>query len=140
MIHNGLEYYEDNGTFTVSGISETQGTAHDTQPVQPLFAPQAVATLAPHAYAVPCTTDSITRIIGVAAAPCAGALIFEDNFDSFDANKWRIEQRFSGKPDYEFGFYMDSTDTVFVRNSHLTLGVVRMGKNFNASNLQFGPK
>lgn len=138
MIHNGSAYHQDNGSYTVSGISDIQQAVLDAQPLRTLFAPQLATPLA-NVDVVPCTVDSKTRIIGVAAAPCAGALIFEDHFDSFDGNKWRIEQRFSTGPDYEFGFFMDSTDTVFVRNNHLTLGVVRMGENFNVSTVQFGP-
>lgn len=40
--------------------------------------------------------QSLTRVGD--QVPCSGDLIFEDNFDFFDGEKWRIEQRFSKNP------------------------------------------
>lgn len=140
VIYNGLGYHQDDGSFIVSGLAGD--SAPVTQASQPLPGPQIVTPAninptAPTTVVPQCASMSPTRIVGVEPAPCSGALIFEDTFDRFDANKWRIEQRFSGKPDFEFGVYMDRTDTVAVRNNELALSVVRLGDNYS---LQFGPK
>lgn len=138
VIYNGLGYHQDDGSFVVSGLPSVAPTV--TQATLPSTGPQVVTPATTEPTVVRCASVSATRIVGVEAAPCSGALIFEDTFDRFDTAKWRIEQRFSGKPDYEFGVYMDRTDTVAVRNQELALDVVRLGNNFNLSNVQFGPR
>lgn len=64
-------------------------------------------------------------------APCEGELLFEDNFDRFDAAKWHVEQRYTGQPDHEFGVYLNRSDIVRVQNQQLAIDVIRLGEDFD---------
>lgn len=112
-----------------------------------------------------CHQQSLTRVGD--QVPCSGALIFEDNFDFFDGDKWRVEQRFSKNPvsapyykikmtiatitrniinyihfnqDNEFAVFMRRSDTVAVLNGGLMIAPVRLGDDVPVNEINFGLK
>lgn len=56
-----------------------------------------------------CRTPSVTTVSGTNAPEnfCSGDLIFEDNFDSLDENKWKHENTLAGGGNYEFQWYIN---------------------------------
>lgn len=50
---------------------------------------------------------------------CAGALIFEDNFNSFDLSKWQHEVSFSGGRNYEFQWYLNNRSNSYTQDGIL---------------------
>lgn len=135
VVYNGLGYHQDDGTFTIQLANVS--TDHKTT------LPSASTILHPVASAVTpvACQKSGTRVNDGLDAPCAGQLLFEDNFDSLNESNWHIEQRFSSQPDHEFGIYLNRPDIVHVSDGHLSVGVVRLGDNYEALNaVQFGSK
>jgi beta-glucanase (GH16 family) len=69
-------------------------------------------------------TPSVTRVVGTQAPAqvCSGQIIFEDDFNTIDRNKWFFENTLAGGGNWEFQWYpgYDSTNC-FVRNGNLHL-------------------
>lgn len=86
-------------------------------------------------------TPSITRVTGSQAPKgrlCSGDIIFEDNFQSFDQNKWLVSNTLAGGGNWEFQWYpgYDATN-LFVKNGVLHLAPTKtadvFGENFLTS-------
>ncbi|XP_066259306.1 beta-1,3-glucan-binding protein-like [Euwallacea similis] len=50
---------------------------------------------------------------------CAGDLIFEDNFDVFDLEKWKHDITLSGGGNWEFQYYTNNRSNSYVEQGHL---------------------
>ncbi|CAG9764551.1 unnamed protein product [Ceutorhynchus assimilis] len=50
---------------------------------------------------------------------CPGDLIFEDNFDTFNLEKWQHESTLSGGGNWEFQWYLNNRTNSYVDNSNL---------------------
>lgn len=72
---------------------------------------------------------SATTVSGTRAPSqvCAGALIFEDNFDIFDQSVWRHENTLSGGGNWEFQWYVNDRF-----NSYTTGGTLHLRPTFTA--------
>lgn len=67
---------------------------------------------------------SITTVVGSRAPQggpiCAGALIFEDNFDHIDTSKWKFENTLAGGGNWEFQWYPGKTDkNVYTKDGNI---------------------
>lgn len=67
---------------------------------------------------------SITQVVGSKAPKggplCAGALIFEDNFDRVDTSKWKFANTLAGGGNSEFQWYPGKTDkNVFTKDGKI---------------------
>lgn len=70
---------------------------------------------------------------------CSGDLIFEDNFDNFNLDKWEHEITLAGGGNFEFQWYGNNRSNSFCENGNLylrptltedTLGAEGMTKGF----------
>lgn len=132
VVYNGLGYHQDDGVFTIQIAAEPNSTtsANTNTILHPVTTDTPVAC-----------TKSATRVNNVLDAPCAGELLFEDNFDTLNDSNWQIEQRFSTQPDNEFGIYLNRPDIVQVSAGRLSVGAIRLRDYFEAANsLQIGEK
>ncbi|GJQ68275.1 GNBP3 [Trypoxylus dichotomus] len=50
---------------------------------------------------------------------CSGALIFEENFDNINVNRWQTEIKFANDPDYEFVIYINDPNNIYHKNGQL---------------------
>jgi len=82
-----------------------------TEPPRPTRKPHKPATERPPCNFTPTTVNG--------KRSCEGKLIFQENFGKIADQKWIIENRFAGKPDYEFVLYQDNSENIFVKNNKL---------------------
>ncbi|XP_076284209.1 beta-1,3-glucan-binding protein 1-like [Lasioglossum baleicum] len=76
-----------------------------------------------------CTTTSETKIYSRDRESqqlrrnnaCAGQVIFEENFDTLDTNRWKVIERFSTAPNFEFVVYKNNQDNVYVEDGNLRI-------------------
>ncbi|KRT81460.1 hypothetical protein AMK59_5857, partial [Oryctes borbonicus] len=72
----------------------------------------------------PSSTPSVTPVSTCNASPtkvngqnaCSGQLIFEENFDALNENRWQTEIKFASEPDYEFVIYVSDRNNIFHEN------------------------
>ncbi|XP_050515652.1 beta-1,3-glucan-binding protein-like [Diabrotica virgifera virgifera] len=64
---------------------------------------------------------SITTVSGNYAPKevCSGKIIFEDNFDELDLNKWNHEQTLGGGGNWEFQWYTNDRNNSYVKDGEL---------------------
>lgn len=132
------------------GSSPTPATTDEPQPTRPPSLTTRLRTTPATGEAPDAACLKSDTVLASGSNACSGALIFEDNFTRLDANKWRIEQRFSTGPDYEFNFYTNHSQSVRIERDdaggggdqqhHLSIGVRAMPGDFDAArDLHFGP-
>lgn len=92
-------------------------------------------------------TPSVTTVTGthVPESFCSGDLIFEDNFDSLDENKWRHEETLSGGGNWEFQWYVDDRLNSYTTEGNLhikpTLTSDIFGESFlTTENVKISPE
>ncbi|XP_076282950.1 beta-1,3-glucan-binding protein 2-like [Lasioglossum baleicum] len=91
-----------------------------------------------------CTTTSITKIYTrdrvsqqlTANNACAGQILFEENFDLLDTNRWKIIERFSTAPNFEFVVYKDDLENVYVRDGNLYIKPVLLKQKYGLAFVQ----
>ncbi|XP_075970510.1 beta-1,3-glucan-binding protein-like [Anticarsia gemmatalis] len=66
-------------------------------------------------------TPSVTTVSGTHAPAkiCSGALIFKDEFDEFDFEKWQHENTLGGGGNWEFQYYNNNRTNSFVHSGRL---------------------
>ncbi|XP_050682164.1 beta-1,3-glucan-binding protein-like isoform X1 [Leptidea sinapis] len=66
-------------------------------------------------------TPSVTTVSGTHApvAVCSGALIFADDFEQFDLEKWQHENTLAGGGNWEFQYYSNNRTNSFTNNGIL---------------------
>ncbi|XP_054015580.1 beta-1,3-glucan-binding protein 2-like [Hylaeus anthracinus] len=69
---------------------------------------------------------------------CSGQLIFEETFDSFNASRWTIVERFADSPNDEFVMYMNSDKNVEVNNGELHIKPVLTESKFGLEFVRSG--
>lgn len=76
--------------------------------------------------------QSLTTVNG--AKQCKDTLLFNEDFNILDHNRWKAEIRFAGEPDYEFVVYTDNPQVLNVESGKLvispTLSENLFGENF----------
>ncbi|XP_031843281.1 beta-1,3-glucan recognition protein 1 [Nomia melanderi] len=68
---------------------------------------------------------------------CAGQLIFEENFDSLDPNRWKTIERFSPS-NYEFVVYMNNEENVYLKDGALHINPTLVKEKFDFTFVQDG--
>ncbi|XP_033336163.2 beta-1,3-glucan recognition protein 1 [Megalopta genalis] len=69
---------------------------------------------------------------------CAGQLIFEENFDTLDTNRWKIIERFSEAPNFEFVVYKNDEENVHVRDGKLYIKPTLVKEKYGLTFVQDG--
>ncbi|XP_078044957.1 beta-1,3-glucan recognition protein 1 [Augochlora pura] len=69
---------------------------------------------------------------------CAGQLIFEENFDRLDTNRWKIVERFSTAPNFEFVVYKNDEENVHVRDGNLYIKPTLVKQKYGLTFVQEG--
>ncbi|XP_030373842.1 gram-negative bacteria-binding protein 3-like [Scaptodrosophila lebanonensis] len=138
VIYNGLGYREDDGQFVVGEYSDLSEAAKATS--SPPVQVYEIDIRRPGSSGTTGCSSTDTIVNGV-PRQCAGQLVFVDDFNDgqLNAEKWKLERRFSGAPDYEFVIYMDdAANTLNVNNGQVTLQPQPTRHQFRKKNeLQF---
>ncbi|XP_053672077.1 uncharacterized protein LOC128722392 [Anopheles nili] len=69
---------------------------------------------------------------------CSGELIFEDNFDFFDFEKWEHENTLAGGGNWEFQWYTNNRSNSFVENGELNIRPTLTSDQFGEAYLTSG--
>ncbi|XP_076659272.1 beta-1,3-glucan-binding protein 2-like isoform X1 [Halictus rubicundus] len=93
-----------------------------------------------------CTTTSVTKTYtrdreSQELKPnnvCTGEIIFEENFDVLDTNRWKIIERFSTAPNFEFVVYKDDQENVYVQDGVLYIRPILLKQKYGISFVQGG--
>jgi len=81
----------------------------------------------------------VTTVVGTHAPStfCSGDLIFEENFDTFDVNKWQHAVTMSGLGNYQFNWVVNDRNNSYAKDGNLhirpTLTDDKFGENFVTS-------
>lgn len=119
VIYKGLGYRQEDGVFKVEGYAN--GTI-------PTSITQGDSTNRLTVSTPSMCRPSLTKVNSV--HPCAGTLIFEDDFNFIDESKWSKLREFSGEPDYEFVVYIPNEDVLFTQNGILRIQPKRLEKEY----------
>lgn len=98
-----VDKYEESTTIKITTTTEKTTTKNTT----------------PDKTTSPSCKTSITKVKG--RSKCKNKVIFNDEFNTFDRNKWKTEMRFAGEPDYEFVIYTNNTRVLQTTNGRLTI-------------------
>ncbi|XP_037037539.1 beta-1,3-glucan-binding protein-like [Bradysia coprophila] len=135
VIYKGLGYRQEDGVFKVEGyVNATVPISTPPTILNPTnrFTTPAEQTCQP----------SLTKVNNV--HPCAGTLIFEDDFNFIDETKWTKLREFSGEPDHEFVVYIPNEDVLYTQNGFLHIEPKRLeseyGENAQLGSLDLGFK
>ncbi|XP_037931202.1 gram-negative bacteria-binding protein 3-like [Teleopsis dalmanni] len=110
VIYNGLGYREDDGVYVVTGFNTTQTSPITTTSKPPVITTKTTTTVT--STSANCK-QSQTKINGNQVVECADQLLFEDEFNNLNTDKWKLENRFASSPDYEFVMYVNDVPEIF---------------------------
>ncbi|XP_055913520.1 uncharacterized protein LOC129947111 [Eupeodes corollae] len=136
VVYNGLGYREDDGIYVVTHYTPQEGNSSASLP--PLFS--VISSTASPTVLSSSTrrpgecAPSVTTINNGISVPCAGQVIFEENFngDRVDPVKWSMERRFAFQPDYEFVIYLLNNEVIRIGNGMATLKPVPLTRTYGA--------
>ncbi|XP_037961545.2 beta-1,3-glucan-binding protein [Plutella xylostella] len=85
-------------------------------------------------------TPSVTTVSGTHApvTVCSGALIFADDFEEFDLEKWQHENTLSGGGNWEFQWYSNNRSNSFAHSGLLFIRPSLLADQFGANFLTSG--
>nr|QFS20852.1 beta-1,3-glucanase [Antheraea pernyi] len=85
-------------------------------------------------------TPSITTVSGTHApvTVCSGALIFADDFEEFDLEKWQHENTFAGGGNWEFQYYSNNRTNSFTHSGILFIRPSLTADQFGSAFLSRG--
>lgn len=84
-------------------------------------------------------TPTPTTVVGTHAPSnfCSGDLIFQENFDTFDVNKWQHAVTMSGLGNYQFNWVVNDRNNTYAKEGNLhirpTLTSDKFGEAFVTS-------
>ncbi|GAB0099634.1 Gram-negative bacteria-binding protein 3 [Sergentomyia squamirostris] len=123
VVFNGLGYNLEGQEYRVPGGGTSPAPPPDrpTRPVVPPVTQPTVPTTVPISGVSSCQRSP--TVLKDGSHPCAGALIFEDDFSGGKlSDHWEVEKRFGSiEPDNEFVIYLNRSDNLRVTGGQLRI-------------------
>ncbi|ENN78827.1 hypothetical protein YQE_04710, partial [Dendroctonus ponderosae] len=87
---------------------------------------------------VPSETIASGHLAKDANSICAGDVVFEENFDQFDLEKWEHEITLSGGGNWEFQYYTNNRSNSYVENGNLHIRPTFVSDDYGENFLNSG--